>query len=243
MLRFLIVLLFVVLYLISALPVFGITWLIGRKNPQKASLIEFHNVQGAFRIVLFLSGVRVTCDGKENIPEGTPVLYTANHRGIFDIVSLYALVPGITGFIAKKSVEHIPILSFIMRRLFCLFLDRKDLRKGYETIRKSFDIIKSGISLFIFPEGTRNRNDDPTVLLPFHDGSFKAAQRTGCPVIPVAITGADRILEKQFPRIRAGSMHVAFGKPVLYSDLTAEEKKHVGDYFSNVLTDMIRKEL
>ena len=87
-----------------------------------------------------------------------------------------------------------------MRRLYCLFLDRKDLKQGLKTILTAIDQVKSGISICIFPEGTRNRDrEDSTTLLPFKDGSFKIAQKTGCPIIPMALTGTADVFENHFP--------------------------------------------
>lgn len=242
MLRFIIVVLFVALFLILALPYFGIEWILGRCfDKRRSDLRCLRVVQFAFKTVLFLSGVKVTFIGDENIPKGEAVLYAANHRGMFDIVTAYSHMPDLTGFISKDNLLKVPLLPYIMRRLYCLFLNRKDSREGMKTIIKSFDYMKEGVSIFIFPEGTRNRNDDPTQLRMMHNGSFKAAQRLGCPVVPVAITGSDLILEKHFPKIRAGRIIVRFGKPVYYKDIPEEKRKNVGDYFAGIITEMLKE--
>ena len=242
MIRTIFTVLFVVLFLILSLPFFGLEWILGKLGNKRASDIrQLRLVQWAFRVVLFLAGAKVTYLGDENIPKDTGVLYVANHRGIFDIVSAYSHLPDLTGFISKDSVAKVPILSFIMRRLYCLFLNRKDPKEGYKTITESFGLLKKGISVFIFPEGTRNKNDDNTSLNMFHNGSFKAAQRTACPVVPVAISNSDRILEKQFPKLKAGRIIVRFGKPVLYAELSEENKKNIGDHFADVIADMLKE--
>lgn len=71
-----------------------------------------------------------------------------------------------------------------MRYLHCLFLDRKDIKQGLKTILTAIEKIKSGISICIFPEGTRNKNKDELELLPFHEGSFKIASKSGCAIHP-----------------------------------------------------------
>lgn len=102
-----------------------------------------------------------------------------------------------------------------MRRLYCLFLDRKDLKQGLKTILTAIDQVKSGISICIFPEGTRNRDrEDATMLLPFKDGSFKIAQKTGCPIIPMALTGTADIL-KSFPWLHRAEVKLTYGEPII----------------------------
>lgn len=89
-----------------------------------------------------------------------------------------------------------------MRYLHCLFLDRKDIKKGLKTILTGIDLIKSGISVCIFPEGTRNRNESDLDLLDFHEGSFRLATKTDCLIVPIAMNNTVSIFEKQFPKIR-----------------------------------------
>ena len=140
-------------------------------------------VQWGFRCVSFLSGIKLTVKGEENVPTDQPVLYIGNHRSFFDIVVTYARCPGLTGYISKDGVNKVPILGLWMRRLYCLFLDRKDLKQGLKVILTAIDQVKSGISICIFPEGTRNKDaEHPDTLLPFKEGSFKIAQKTKCPI-------------------------------------------------------------
>ena len=112
------------------------------------------------------------------------MLYIGNHRSYFDILLTYVRCPDLTGYVAKAEMEKIPLLSNWMRYLHCLFLDRKDIKKGLKTILTGVKKMKSGISICIFPEGTRNRSESELDLLPFHEGSFKLATRSGCPIVP-----------------------------------------------------------
>ena len=96
------------------------------------------------------------------------------------------------------------------------------------------DELKSGISICIFPEGTRNRTDD--VLLEFHDGSFKIAEKTGCPVVPMSINNAAAIWEDHLPWIRKAHVVIEYGKPIYVRDLDREQKRHL----SAAVQDVIR---
>ena len=243
MLRFLIAGLLLILFLLISIPFLGVEWIVGLIDRRAADISQLRFVQAGFRIVLWIAGTRVTYIGNENLPKkGKAVLYTANHRSIFDIVAAYAHMPDLTGFISKDSIAKVPVLRLLMKRLHCLFLNRKNNRQGMQTILKSIEYMEKGISIFIFPEGTRNKNPDNTALLMFHNGSFKAAQKIGCPVIPVAITNADACFERQFPRLKPAHVIVHFGKPVRYEDLPEEGRKHIGDYFQGVVRGMLTED-
>ena len=176
--RTILVVLYVFLFLLLGLPVLGIEWIISKFNKQAADISQLRIVQWGFRCVSFLSGIKLTVKGEENVPTDQPVLYIGNHRSFFDIVVTYARCPGLTGYISKDGVNKVPILGLWMRRLYCLFLDRKDLKQGLKVILTAIDQVKSGISICIFPEGTRNKDaEHPDTLLPFKEGSFKIAQK------------------------------------------------------------------
>ena len=101
--------------------------------------------------------------------------------------------------------------------------------------------IKRGESVFIFPEGTRNRNETDLPLLPFHEGSFRIATKAGCPIVPVAITNMVSLFEKQFPRLKPCNVVVEFGKPIDPTSFTKAEQKKIGAYVSQVITEMMEK--
>jgi 1-acyl-sn-glycerol-3-phosphate acyltransferase len=106
-----------------------------------------------------------------------PVLYIGNHRSFFDVPLTYPRCPIRTGYIAKKEMEKVPLLSTWMKRLHCLFLDRNDLKQGLKTILTAIEKVKSGISICIFPEGTRNKNEDELDMLHSMRAASKLPQR------------------------------------------------------------------
>jgi 1-acyl-sn-glycerol-3-phosphate acyltransferase len=241
--RTLIVVLFIFLFLLVGYPVLGIEWLIARRHPEHADTTRLHLVQWAFRCITVLSGVKLTVKGQDKIPKDQSVLYIANHRSFFDIVVTYPLFPNLTGFIAKDILRRIPAFGLWMKRVHCLFLDRKDLKRGLKTILDAIEKVKSGISIVIFPEGTRNRQPDPTSLLPFRDGSFKIAQKAGCPIVPIAIIGTEKAFETHIPWIRSTAVTVVFGDPITISDLPKENQKKIGAYCQNVLQTMLQENI
>ena len=164
-------------------PCSSYRWIIGKFAPMKKDISSLRMVQAIFKFILWLTGARVTVIGEENVPKDQAVLYVANHRSYFDILLTYSRCPGRTGYVAKKEMERYPLLSNWMHNLYCLFLDREDIKQGLKTILQAADYVKSGISVCIFPEGTRNKNSDELDMLPFHDGSFKIATRAKSPII------------------------------------------------------------
>ena len=194
-----------------------------------------------FRLILKISGVRYTVLGRENIPEDTAVLYIGNHRSYFDILIGYATVPGLTGFVAKKEMERYLSLRDWMHNVNCLFLDRENIKEGLKTILKGIEQVKSGISVWIFPEGTRNENEKLTDLLPFKEGSLKIAEKSGCPVIPVAIAGTADIFENHIPFIRPAQVIIQYGEPIYLKKLPPEKKKFSGAYTRDVIAEMLEK--
>jgi len=239
MLRFIAVVLTVVLFLIFSIPIMIVEWIIGKFNMDLKNRSSLAIVNWAFRKCLFFAGTNVTVIGEENVPKDTPVLYVANHRSFFDILITYVRVPRPTGYIAKAEMTHIPLLNVWMRNLHCLFLNRTDIKKGLQTILEAVEKVKSGISICIFPEGTRNKTAD--TFLPFHEGSFKIAERAKCPIIPMTINNSSAIFEDQFPCIRKTHVVLEYGKPIILSELEKEDKKKIGQYVQKIIAETYEK--
>lgn len=242
MIRVILILLVVVVFLIvSVLPLLIGERIVWKNNEQRQKEYVLKVVKQVFHMVFRLTGSTLTVKGIENIPDG-PVLYVGNHRSYFDIVTGYIVVPAQTGFIAKKEMEKIPLLRTWMRSVNCLFLDRKDIKAGLKTILEGIEKVKSGVSMWIFPEGTRCKAEDPTELLTFKEGSLKIAEKSGCPVVPVAITGTAEILEKHFPFIRPSHVTIEFGEPFRVKELPAEDRKRAGAYTGEKIREMLVQE-
>lgn len=242
--RTIITVLYISLFLILGLPVLGIEWIISKFNKAHADMVQLRIVQWGLKCVAFISGVKLTVIGEENVPRDEPVLYIGNHRSFFDVVVTYSRCPGLTGYIAKDGVNKVPIFRIWMKRLHCIFLKRDDMKEGLKVILKAIEYVKSGISICIFPEGTRNKDrDNPTSLLPFKEGSFKIASKTGCKIVPMALIGTADILENHFPWIHSTDIKLIYGEPIDVSALDKDQQKHVGAYCQTVVDELIRSNL
>ena len=241
MIRIILIAVFVVSFLILSIPLFFIEWIIGKFNPSLRDISSLRIVQWAFKVVILLSGVKLTVIGEENIPKDTAVLFIGNHRSYFDIVLTYARCRGLTGYVAKKEMLKIPLLSRWMKFLHCLFLDRSDVREGLKTILTAIDKVKSGISIMIFPEGTRNKNESELDLLPFHEGSFKIATKSGCPIIPVSINNSSALFEDHLPYLKKAPVIIEYGEPIYVKELPKEQQKFVGRYVQDIIVETLKK--
>lgn len=239
MLRFICVALFLFMFLLLGIPLLGIEWIIGRINKEKSDYQSLRIVQWAFKKILAITGVEVTVIGEENIPD-EPVLFIANHRSYFDILLTYSRCKRLTGYVAKLEMLRYPLLRDWMKRLYCLFLNRDNMKEGLKTILLAIDYVKNGISICIFPEGTRNDGDELS-LLPFHAGSFKIAEKSGCAIVPISLNNTAAMLENQFPRIKKTHVILEYGKPVYTKDLDKETRKHMSEYFQGIIQETINK--
>ena len=222
MIRFICIAVFLILYLILSIPVFLVEWIIGKFNRRAKDISSLRIVHWGFKVILKMTGVTTTVIGEENVPD-EPVLFIGNHRSYFDILLTYSRCRRLTGYVAKKEMEKIPLLSTWMKNLYCLFLDRDNMREGLKTILQAIDYVKNGISICIFPEGTRNRTDAP--LLEFHAGSLKIAEKAQCPIVPMTIANAEQIFEAHSPCIRKTKVIIEYGEPIETKNLDRTQQK------------------
>ena len=231
MIRFICVCIVVIGYLILSIPILLVEWVIGKFNKRAKDISSLRIIQAVFRFILKITGADITVKGHENVPADTAVLYIGNHRSFFDILLTYVLCPDVTGYVAKKEMESIPLLSIWMRYLHCLFLDRKNIKEGMKTILLAIEEMKNGISICIFPEGTRSKMENE--MLEFKGGSFKAATKAKCPIVPVALIDTYKAFDTG--SIEPLTVQVHFLKPMYYdeykdmktTEIAAEVKRRV----------------
>ncbi|HIU88025.1 MAG TPA: 1-acyl-sn-glycerol-3-phosphate acyltransferase [Candidatus Avilachnospira avistercoris] len=239
MIRITLDLIFLFLFLVLGMPVLFFLHLWYKDDWMGDLKSCTRKVRWALNIVVKMSGTTIICEGLENVPKDEAVLFVGNHRSYFDIICTHASLDRPAGFVAKAEMSKVPFLRTWMLRIGCLFLDRKDPREGLKTILKAIEHIKKGASVIIYPEGTRNINEDPKELLPFHEGSLKIAQKAGCLIVPMAIYGTDDILEKHFPVVKKQTITLRFGKPFYSKDIPEGHKKKQGAYVRDIITSMI----
>ena len=151
MLRFILVAIFLLLYFL--LPGFlysEFSGLLAKVNKRSADLAALRIVQWGFKVILKISGVEVTVIGEDRVPN-EPVLYVGNHRSYFDILLTYSRCRDPTGIRCQKEMLNYPFLRTWMKRVYCLFLDRDNIREGLKTILTAIDQVKKWNFCFYFP--------------------------------------------------------------------------------------------
>ena len=240
MIRLILAAMWLVFFFITGIPLILVELLLGKINKKARDYSSLRIVQFILKGVLFIAGTKTTVIGIENIPKGEAVLFVGNHRSLFDVVIAYTLMPGLTGFIGKKELSKVPFLNIWMKFVNCLFLDRHNIREGMKTMLTGMDMVREGISMTIFPEGTRSESDK---MLPFKEGSLKIAEKTGCKIIPMVQNNTEACFEKQYPRVRKAHTVLEFCEPIEVDKLTKEEKKFLGAYVQKIIQEKYEENL
>lgn len=175
------------------------------------------------RVWLFLIGSPLKVVGRQYFEKGKNYVVVSNHNSLMDVPVTTPFVPGPNKTIAKKSFAKTPLFGWIYIRGSVL-VDRE----SEESRRKSFEdmkeVLKKGLHMVVYPEGTRNRTIDP--LKKFHDGAFKLAITTGKDIIPTVLFNTRKILpaNKTF-YFWPSKIEMHFLPPVSHEGLTSRELK------------------
>ena len=159
---------------------------------------------------LWLAGVRVEIATARALPEG-PAIYASNHESALDIWVLTRSIPRNVRFIAKQELFRIPIFGWYLRMARFVAVDRRNHARAVASLRRAGQIVREGVSLIVFPEGTRSPDGR---VQPFKKGPFVVAMEAGVPVVPVAIAGAAALNPKRRLEVSPGTIRIGFGEPV-----------------------------
>ena len=184
------------------------------------------------RFLIAAAGVHVTVNGMENVPPEGAVLFISNHQGSFDIPVLLGYINKPKGFLAKIELKKLPVVHSWMIKMGCSFIDRSDLRQSIRAMQKCVDVLKSGQSMVVFPEGTRSREPG---MGEFKKGSLRLAEKADVPIIPVSIQGTCHLMEKNNNRIRAGNVVVNIAAPIRYKMLSEQEKDNINSIVREII--------
>lgn len=210
--------------------------------------VSKHNrivVQTIFRIIVFISGVKINVVGLENIKflNGEKSFFAiSNHRGFFDIITGYLLFEKDTAIVAKNNFEKIPLLHYWMKRINCIFLDRSNIRDGMRMVLTSISYINDGISVWVFPEGTRCKNENPLELLEFKQGAFKIAEKTNCYILPISFRNTESAFEKHIPWVKSAQVYINIGVPYKMSELSEDNRNNIAKYSQEVIRNLLAEE-
>jgi 1-acyl-sn-glycerol-3-phosphate acyltransferase len=190
------------------------------------------------KCILAISDIKVTVKGLSNLKPGKSYIYMPNHMSNFDIPVLQAYLPVQFRWLAKAELYKIPIFGHAMKSAGYISIDRSDRRSAIESLNKAANIIRNGVSVIIFPEGTRSRTHN---IQPFKKGGFFLAVDSGVSIIPIIIHGTDQIMPTKKISIRPGKVTLEITKPIRSSNYTRKTKEDLVTKVRNVILESYNK--
>ncbi len=163
--------------------------------------------------------------GLENLPTESGYIMYPNHQGLFDVMGLVYLNPTPFGVVIKKEAYNVFLLRQLVQTLGGLFMDRNDVKQGLQVINEVAKQVKEGRNFLIFPEGTRSKNGNK--LGEFKSGSFKAATKAKCPIVPIAII--DSYLPFDTNSIRQVDVQLHVLPPIPYEEYQGMKTTEIAD--------------
>jgi len=184
--------------------------------------------------IIALSGVKVCVTGLANIHQGNSYIYMCNHQSNFDIPVLLAFLPVQFRWLAKAELFKIPVFGHGMRAAGYISIDRSNQVSAFHSISEAAQKIESGVSVMIFPEGTRSSDGK---IRSFKKGGFVLAVDSGIPIVPVVVKGTYAIMAKGRLTINPGPVDLEIQKPIETAGYTRDSKEALMDRVKTVMCE------
>ena len=184
-------------------------------------------------------GGNVTIDayGVENIPDENGFMFFPNHQGLYDVLAILDVCPKPFSVVAKKEIANIQFLKQVFACMKAYMMDRDDIKQSLQVIINVTNEVKKGRNYLIFPEGTRSKNGNE--LLEFKGGSFKAATKAKCPIVPVALIDSFKPFDTN--TTSQVTVQVHFLKPLYYEDYKDMNTKEIAALVRERIQNTIRE--
>ncbi|MGD9236141.1 MAG: 1-acylglycerol-3-phosphate O-acyltransferase [Desulfobacterales bacterium] len=186
------------------------------------------------RSILVVSRIKVTVDGLSSIDPRRPYIYMPNHQSNFDIPVLLGYLTVQFRWLAKMELFKIPIFGHAMRKAGYISIDRNNRESAFKSLELAAEKIRNGVSVLIFPEGTRSRDGR---IQPFKKGGFVMAIESGVPIVPVIISGARAIMTKGKFRVNPGQIRLSIQKPIDTTIYSRDTKEALMERVRRVICD------
>ena len=189
-------------------------------------------------VALWTVGARLEVEISPLNDFSVPALFVANHRSFYDIPALVGSVPTNLHFLAKKEVRKIPFLGLYAAAMGMVFIDRSDSEASRSSVDHMSRLLEEGASMASYPEGTRSRSGE---LQPFKTGSFVAAIKAGVAVVPVGISGSEKVLPSDGFSPRPGLIRVSIGEPIPTVEMDLEDRRRLADEARNQVAEILQR--
>ena len=181
--------------------------------------------------------VKIQSYGVENIPNENGFMLFPNHQGMYDVLALVDVCPKPLSVVAKKEVAKIPLLKQLFKVMKVIFMDREDVRQSMQVIIEVSKQVTQGRNYIIFPEGTRSKNGNK--VGEFKGGSFKAATKAKCPIVPVALIDSFKPFDTGSTKPITVQVH--FLQPLMYEEYKDMKTNDIAEEVKRRIVGVIEK--
>lgn len=209
-----------------------------------ASHVEKYTEEEHYKMLKFIvnrankgGNVTIKTYGQENIPAENGFMFFPNHQGLYDVLAILEACPTVFSVVAKKEVAHIQFLKQVFACMKVYTIDREDVRQAMKVITDVSKEVMNGRNYIIFAEGTRSKNGNE--VQEFKGGSFKAATKAKCPIVPVALIDAFKPFDTN--TISPVTVQVHFLEPLYYDDYKEMKTKEIAALVKERIQDTIRE--
>lgn len=207
-----------------------------------ASHVEKYTEEQHYRMLRFIvlranKGGNVTIDvhGKENLPDKSGFIFFPNHQGLYDVLAIVEACSIPFSVVAKKEIKDVQFLKQVIACMKGYLMDREDIRQSMQIIGNVTNEVKKGRNYVIFPEGTRSKEGNQ--VQSFKAGSFKAATKAECPIVPVALINSFKPFDTN--TISPVTVQVHFLPPLYYDDYKNMKTKEIADIVQKQIQQVI----
>lgn len=230
------ILVFFLLWIIL-MPLYLVAFLLFPKSWTRYIVWFSHHVYT--RIFFTLTLIRFEVVGLENLNPKQTYVIVSNHLTTLDFMINARAFPGVYKFLAKSELTKVPIFGYIVKNL-CVLVDRHDKASRSKSMADMQDALTHGFSIFLYPEGTRNRSNDP--LLPFHKGAFLMAVQSGHPIAVQTLVRVKHISGKAAGLdFWPGKVKVVWSKPIPVEGMTIRDVKGLSEQVAGVMENALQQ--
>ncbi len=201
---------------------------LGRRGWYSHQVVRHLWVRG----MLWFCGIKVVASGVENSTAALPCVFASNHQSLFDIPAVFHATAVNLRFVAKKSLFYIPFFGPYLALAGYISVDRKNRERAIRSLDGAAEKIRRGIPIISFPEGTRSPDG---AVQRFKKGAFMLALKAGVPVVPVSISGSNRVLPKKTWLVRPGTIRIHFAPPVDTASFGMERRDELMEEVRNII--------
>jgi 1-acyl-sn-glycerol-3-phosphate acyltransferase len=188
--------------------------------------------------LLRTNGINMRINGTERLKKEQSYVLVSNHASILDIPAMIFAAHFPVRFIAKKSLIWFPLFGWFLHLAGHILLDRQSAQSAVRSLKKASSQLKKGISIIVFPEGTRSPDGE---VKEFKRGAFLLAQHSRFPVVPVSISGTYEMLPRQGWCFWPGTIHIRMGEPIPTRDLSHRESNDLMRRVRETIVENLKK--